>query len=502
MSEVESGLLVSFAPFAKWSPHFETDLELIQAHLDSGGRAVVLSCRGELPTCELNPTHEPVICRLCRSRFESGMGWLRGDVTERSFLSLDADERTFIKQLQLREWASLDEVRDFRIDGADIGLAAVSSLVSMLRESAPDVREHRDALSRHLGTAATVYFSMRRQLSDLAPDTFVLFNARYSALRPALRAARSLDIRTVVHERAGYQDRYQASVNTSPHDLSEFKRDIEAAWPLGGLDAAGERAAHRWFEERRQGVEQNWKSFIRDQRSDLLPEGLDRERLSVTIFNSSEDEFVAIEEWKNQFYASQNAGIDRLLSDFAGDERVHFYLRIHPNLGGLSNSQTREIEAMADRYANLTVIPAESPVSTYSLMGASKIVLSYGSTAGVEACYSGTPAILMGRATYEDLGLCLKPDSHEALVALLRAAAAGEPIHAPTDTELGLLKFGHYFRVKGTPYRYVRPAGLFAAQMVRDGRATSIEARWGRRMAYKWFCLMRLLRNLLAARRP
>lgn len=106
------GLLAAFTPFAIWSPHFETDLEIIQNHPDSGDKAVVFSCEGQLKTCEPNPDHRRIVCALCRGRFRSGMNWNRGaGLSQESFYELSAAEETLARDLRHRTSRDLDEVR-------------------------------------------------------------------------------------------------------------------------------------------------------------------------------------------------------------------------------------------------------------------------------------------------------------------------------------------------------------------------------------------------------
>jgi len=496
------GLLVAFAPFAKWSPHFETDLEIVQSHLDMGGRAVVLTCAGELHTCEPNPEHRLSLCALCQSRCRQGIAWLRGPgLSWQSFHELDPGQQQYIEQLRRREWRDIDEVKRFTIEGADIGLAAISSIVSLSREPFPDIHACKKQLGEQLATAAMVYFSMSRKLAIMKPDSFSVFNARFAALRPALRAAQQLGVTSYVHDRAGYNERFSLTKGTYPHDLEAIKQEIETCFTQAEpLSAAETSTARSWYEERRAGTEQNWYSFITKQRSGHLPADLDLGLFNLVVFNSSEDEFVAIEEWNNPYYANQNEALDMLLSDLAADKRIRCYLRVHPNMKGLGNSQISGIMKLAERHQNLRVIPADSPVSSYALVDVAGIVLTYGSTIGIEACYAGKPSVLMGRAMYEDLDVCVRLDSHEALVELIRSCASGKAVALPAGHQLGLVKYGHFNRMWGRPYAHVVPDGLFAARMRRGNKLLSIKGSVWSRLVYKLDCLFRLLWSVVTSR--
>lgn len=498
----DTPLLVAFAPFAIWSPHFETDLEIVQDHLDAGGRALVLSCEGQLRTCEPNPAHRAIICALCRRRFRKGMEWLQGDrLATEPFLQLEADEAAAVDALGRRRWNSLDELREYRLDGSDIGLAAVSSVVSMTREPSPDAQFHHNALAANLASAAMVHFSLRRKLANLRPDTLSLFNGRFAALRPALRTAQALGIEALVHERAGDNRRYSKTLGTYPHDIAAVKHAIECTYLRSGGTEPARLAAMEWYEERRRGIAQAWVSFTAAQDPFRLPEGFRAGRVNVVIFISSEDEFVAIEEWDNPFYPDQNEGVARLVAELQDEPGLHFFLRVHPNLAGLLNSQVRGIQAIATRFGNLTVIPADSPVSTYALMDAADLVISYGSTVGIEAAYAGKPSILMGRAMYEDLGVCVMPRSHAELVGLLRSGASGVLPRVPGGHRLGLEKFGHFNRAGGHAFQHVVPDGLHGARMLRDDGQERLGAHPLVDLVHKAVNLLGRWRKAMATRR-
>ncbi len=61
------------APLATVAPHFETELELAQRHLDAGDRVEMLACMGALPCCDFNVTREPKQCGSCAGRRNAGL---------------------------------------------------------------------------------------------------------------------------------------------------------------------------------------------------------------------------------------------------------------------------------------------------------------------------------------------------------------------------------------------------------------------------------------------
>ena len=53
--------------------HFETELEIIQNHLDQGDDVTVLACNGHLSACEANICHQIPICLKCIDRRKQGL---------------------------------------------------------------------------------------------------------------------------------------------------------------------------------------------------------------------------------------------------------------------------------------------------------------------------------------------------------------------------------------------------------------------------------------------
>src|SRR6185369_15055707 len=488
--------LVIFAPIVLWPVHFETDLEVARQHLDSGWQVTFLRCLGTLPICALNTSHRRNVCRMCTSRFDNGIIWLGKEcVTVNDFYLLTDDQLRTVADLSKTSFTSIAQLRAYALDGAEIGLAVLVSIVSHLREPAPDLLRHQKLLRDYMQSAAIAYFSIKNHLARLGADKFVVFNGRFAELRTALLAARSLGIETLVHERGGVLDRYFLTLNSSPSDIAAMKQSIERTFSESSLAESEITAiATRWYEERWQHKEQNWYSFTEHQRHGLLPD-FASDRLNLVIFNSSEDEMVSYDEWRNPYYSDQNEAIRRVVADLGADGRFRIFLRVHPNLGMVNNSQTQGIISLEADFPELNVITADSQISTYGVIDFCDLVLVFGSTVGIEAAYAGKPVFFMGRSYYEDLGCCINPTSHEDLIRLLRLYASGDRGMLPARDEVrrGAVKYGFFQVVCGQTYDYVRPCTVAKSVLVRDGHETMLYPSITSVMLEKFISLFRVL---------
>jgi hypothetical protein len=465
--------------------HYATDLEIAMSHLQQGDDVHVLTCDGDLQTCPANPGHDWRTCILCTSKRRAGLTHDALREVETHTLDLSAYE----EDVSIPSFSSIEDLKDFHIDGVNHGMEAASTVISALRKPRPDLSEHRDLVERSVFTAVALYREARRHIREIGPDRCYVLNGRRASQMPFVRAAWEERTKVYTFEVGHDVDTYILVEDTYFHDLENKKAEIEAYWSDDTPRQKKERKADRFFRDRRYGSGDEYPEaqFKDNQCPGALPDGLDRERHNIAIFNSSEDEFAAVEGYENPVYENQIEGLYRILEDEDLEDDIHFYLRVHPNLSSVDNYQTREIDQFdAD---GLAVIPADAEVDSYALMEACDKVLTFGSAMSIESAYAGKPSILVGREPYEDLGSCYTPDTHEQVISLLN-----ERDLPPRDT-LGAMKYGYYMVARDRAYEFYDPDSLrfldrllmpsrwarYADRLLREG-PRSLLAYWLRRL--------------------
>ncbi|MCS2656231.1 hypothetical protein NXV26_10165 [Bacteroides fragilis] len=149
--------------------------------------------------------------------------------------------------------------------------------------------------------------------------------------------------------------------------------------------------------KRRNGIIAGDKVYIENQIKGKLPIDWDDTKRNIAIFNSSEDEFIAVDrDFDNlSLYKSQIDGIRGILEHYKENQTVHFYLRVHPNLKNVHYQYHLLLYDLSLKYPNITVIGADSDISTYDIMDNAEKVIVFGSTMGLESSYWGKPVILL-----------------------------------------------------------------------------------------------------------
>ncbi len=440
------------APYATVAPHFETELELAQQHLDNGDEVFTLSCTGQLANCDFNTDRTQSDCDRCAGRRK--MGW------ELLSPRLASKRQTTLVQLtpashQLRlDFTDLQPLIDYRINDFEIGYASLSSLVSAVRDPEPDLGKHRQLLNRFLTSAWQSYHNTLKFLEQTPVDRVYTFNGRFAALRGVLRACQQMGVDCFLHERGCNKQHYEILENHLPHDIDAIHKIIEHVWEAAD-PLTREGVGRQWFLDRVNRVETSWKSYTAAQEVGRLPSGFDSSANNVAIFCSSDDEFVAIgDKWKNRLYPNQVTAIAQIAASMQQTQpQTQLYLRVHPNLTHVDNQRKRDMLALD--YPNLTLIAPDAKCDTYHLLKSCDTTLSFGSSVGIEAVFWDRPSILLGPCLYEHLPGPVRSTSHQHTIDLLTSN-----LPASSDKS-GALRYGHWFQTRGVPYRHYAPQTLF-----------------------------------------
>ena len=352
------------------------------------------------------------------------------------------------------DFDSVEELIDYRIDDFDIGYAALSSIVSLCRDPEPNLVQHRQSLNRFLMAARQTYEQTIDYLSNNRVDRVYVFNGRFAAMRAVLRACQRQNVDCYLHERGCDGEHYELFKNHLPHDLQAIETAINDLWQAAESNANRNQIAAQWFHDRVNRVEKVWHSFVKNQQSGRLPQGWDDRKKNISIYCSSDDEFVAIgDAWRNNLYPNQVHAISRIATDLhVAQPDTRLYLRVHPNLTQVDNSRKREMLAM--EHPNLRIIAPDANIDSYELMRSSDTVVSFGSSVGCESVFWGKPSVLLGPSFYQNLGGVYRPSSHAETIELLSQTLS------PLSMS-GALKYGFWLQTRGHRHKYFEHSGLF-----------------------------------------
>ena len=446
-------LIISF--WTSWKPHFETELEIAQNHIDNGDEVTFIYCDAFLPGCDANYRGDLSHCRYCvRQRIE-GLSLLKAAVTllpiskfiDRNFAQKILTDHIYTKAIDTLKKVCCESY-------PDLGMGLLSSLVSISRNHNLLLEKWNHELNTLYKASLLTFNSINNLLSQKQYDRAYIFNGRFSITRAAWRACENRNLKVIFHERGKNIHSYALFHGKLPHDRNLFCNNCIEAWEkIIDTNKAVEavEAGSKFYHERISGIEREWYSFIKKQQLKNLPKEWDKDKYNIAIFTSSEDELVAIDDsYKNILYSNQFEGIEKIINTIQtrpeGD-KFSIYIRLHPNLLNTPIDNYKMYFTLASK--NTFVLPPDSEVDSYYLMQSCNKIITFGSTIGIEATFWNKPSILCGPAFYEGLDATYNPKTHDEVMTLLLDRNL---IPKPKSNAI---KYGYYLKTYGLEYKYV-----------------------------------------------
>lgn len=338
----------------------------------------------------------------------------------------------------------VEELKKYSLWDVDFGAGVASTIISIFRE--PDINTffYKDLINKLLYSSISIYETTKKYIKEKEIDLVYFFNGRFSDNRPIYRACQNLKVDFFSYEMGSNLYSYVLFKNSWVHDIENFHNNVNE---ICHNNLSNTLVAKNWFKERRNG-RQGRVSFVTRQIKGYLPKNFDNKKRNIVIYNSSIDEYASIIGFKNNLYKDEIDAYKSILEFFKDEKDFKFYLRVHPNLSELNNSQIKKLKEI--KYNNLEIIWPESLVDSYELLFNCEKVLTFGSTIGVESCFWEKPVILLGRAFYEKLGCVYIPQNNEDLMDLIKNKL--EP-----KKKIGALKYAYYLIYRNISYKNFNP---------------------------------------------
>jgi hypothetical protein len=424
---------VFLLPHARFNMHFWLILdEAVVAH-QAKDEVCVVYCDGSLEYCRTNICASKIVCSVCRALAKKAVKALPKEIKVYPLGQFVSSQNKKEVQNLKFDYHSIDELKAIEYRGVDIGYSVLSFYVDLRRNLYPVFNKATVAFfDQLLRVAAHLTHAVEVVDDVIKPDQYAVFNGRLFDARPFFRKPCLMGRRVQCFEVEGIPPKWEnKSVhfdNSLPHDVIVSNNMIISYWRESAKILSEERmieVGESFFKGRqsKKAITSRIKSFVAEQVEDMLPEGWNTQKRNFVFFNSSEDEFAGIDkEFDSYKYKPTQREVIETVARLAAevDPNIHIYLRIHPNLKNVKHQYHSDLLQLGAQFSNVTVVPADSPVSTYSLLDVAEKIITVGSTVGVEAVYHKKPSILLGPSFYRLLDVCYTPKNDDELRAMLK----------------------------------------------------------------------------------
>lgn len=408
-----------------------------------GNQVEIFYCDGYLQLCKYNNLGKKSICESCKLKHKY---LLKKYLKNENCFSLKkvASNHDLYYSPKEYNYTSVKEIKNIKYENLNIGLGCYSTYVSLTRNSNPllndNFRKYFDLLLNESIKMAQI---AKKVIKNDKDSIICLFNGRFLDSRPIVEYCSDNNINFRCYEAGITKDLKIKKLfyeNSLPHNMKAFAQKVNRYWEISENSFDKVQLAKDFFERKLQNKPVGDKVYTANQVENVLPQKWDSKKINIVIFNSSEDEFLGIggEYDKHSLFSSQYQGIEFIAKFLLSYKEIHLYVRIHPNLKNIKYKYHTELLKLDEEFPNLTIIPADSPVSSYTLLQNSNKVIVFNSTMGVEANYARKPVILLNASIYYYLNIAYKPVTIAEFEKMLLLDLPPKPIEES-------LKYAYYY---------------------------------------------------------
>lgn len=312
---------------------------------------------------------------------------------------------------------NVDELSEFSYDEMNLGLGVLSHIITILADPYPDLKLHAGLMKQGLLATIKAYEEAKLILRQCQPKQIMVYNGRVALSAAIVCAAKKENIPVKFFEHGNATIKKFFIREKDPFDFYHLSELIASLWEHAEKDK--KRLAHDFFIRQKQGKQeiQN-RNYASHQCVGKVHE---RHAKRITYFSSSDDELMSLSPTnllgKSSIFSSQRDAVKFLINWAETTSDIELVVRVHPHLSKKSESEKKYWNGLFGKH--VTLIESHSDIDSYALLESSDVVLTYGSTVGVEATYWGIPSISLCCAVYSSLSCVYQPTSMSELVRLL-----------------------------------------------------------------------------------
>ena len=421
-------------------------IELIEQNLSLNNNIKIIVCKGKigLNKCVANYRGDRSKCYICKN----GLGFLKNKYFNNKHIEFLTYSKKPENKLEF-DLNSIDDLKKINYKGINIGYAVHSSVITTFRDHIYKLNERKNfVISSLISSIKTLDI-----LFEITPDHVYTFNGRVSHYNAIKNFAQHFKIDFSIFEITANKNKYLILKNKPLHSVDSYTNQIEEIWRSSKLELNEKEKQAKSFFDLNSGRFKDPRFNINVFSKDEVIENIERFKSTnkrvISIFNSTRNEFECVEEWnKEKFYEDDEELINEICEYFKKNKELLFILRVHPNLKFLKNTQSDNIKKLS-KNNNLIIIPPQEKLSSYGLIRISDLIITFGSTIGVESTYMGKKTITIGDSLYKNLDCTYTPKSFNELIDLIKDdKLTPKPLVSTYKYGFYILNNGNYFTLK------------------------------------------------------
>ena len=298
-------------------------------------------------------------------------------------------------------------------------------------------------LRKAIESYAFVFDQASRVILERGCTSVFSYNGRFLHDSAVTAAARHHGLPVLFYDSGGLETDFDLTIEDT-HDWSALQKRMQAMYREWPEEERADLGAS-WFLDRINHTEADNARFTDSQ---LPGAGIDRsdDEVVATYFSSSGDEIAELDlDWADYFDGQEGAVL--AVAEACRELGIRLIVRTHPHKRHKSKRDVQDWHSAVTRAQPDVHLDEYSNVDSYTLMRQSDVVVTFGSTTGVEAGFAECPVVVMGPSAYDELGCAVRVRTKRELVKALQERKAGKREDA--------LPYGLMMKRRGFAYRYL-----------------------------------------------
>ena len=335
-------------------------------------------------------------------------------------------------------------IRQMSYRGADLGRAILQVHPTSETPLTDEFHWPRKWVKKAARSFAYVYDETLDVIDSQGITAIAVYNGRFLHDRAAAAAAAEREIPILSYDLGGLDTDFDLTIDET-HDWDALQARMLRMYESWNPHER-EELGSTWFRQRTQHQDPMNRIFVEAQeigKSIDLP----GDRTTVIYFSSSGDEIAELDlNWDSYFGGQENAL--RLLAQECRRRNYFLVVRSHPHKRFKPKEDVAEWMATVESIKPDIHLDPHADVDSYTLMRQADVIVTYGSTTGVEAAFARKPVIVMGPSAYDKLGTALGVSTSAELCSALESPRQGD--------WSGALSYGLMMMRRGFNYHFVQ----------------------------------------------
>ncbi len=407
----------------------------------AGHKVKFLICQKSLDLCVHGTNRDskisPPPCNGCMN--------LRGELYPQSMaINIDASPEITAPLQQRLKTKSWEQLRAFTHNSLNVGRICLSSLRWLERRNDLEpTKFQRHTLEKYIASAVGLAHSLDRQLDQLQPQVFVVFNGSFFPEAIARAIALKKGIRVVTHE-GGHNTLSEFFSHGLATDYNiEMPKDFH-------LSASEEDELDQYLNQRFKGQFMMGGRPIWPSISSIpteLAAKIGKFQQIVPVFTNVVWDTSQLSA--NIFFEDMFCWLKATLQKARQNPNTLFIVRAHPDelRTGKASRQPLSEWLKKEGFLNITNIHFIAPneyISSYELIRIAKFCIVYNSTIGMEVAMLGKRLLVGGRSRYHNKGLYPDIKSQMDYNRQLEQLLIDTEIHVSPEWKLNARRFFYY----------------------------------------------------------